>query len=109
MRHGVNFWPTSSILPKAICQETPNLSSTQPYLSLHGYLSKGINIFPSRIRDTHTSSVSASVSQITKKDAEGFTWYFGPPFKAINFSPARLKITATGFSDVMVDSLKTEQ
>ncbi len=66
---------------KDTCQETPNLSTTQPYKGLKGYSPKGINICPSVVKFFHNVSVCDNVLHSTKNELAGVKENSGPPFK----------------------------
>src|SRR5205085_12120351 len=95
--------PTSESLPIPICQLSPYLSWSQPYFSLHGYLSSAINILPPSDNLLQIAFVSCSLSVTTYSEMEGFNLKSGPPLIAWNRMPARLNaitITDPGFPPV---------
>src|ERR1700680_813763 len=72
-------------LPKAVgitCQDTPNLSSSQPHLFF----------FPPSQSFSHISSTSSCVSQFTKNEIAGEKVNCGPPFNAMNSCPSSSKV-----------------
>src|SRR4051794_39777791 len=82
IREGIIF--CSAAGDKINCHDKPYLSWTHPYLSLNGYLSSGIRTVPPSDNLSHSSFISPSVLQFTKKDIEGLILNMGPPLSATN-------------------------
>src|SRR3989344_4010217 len=75
-----------------ICQETPYLSFSQPYLSLNGHFWSGIKTeeLPSESFFQYEST-SSGVEQLMMKDTAGLNLKNGPPSKAMNRWPRSSK------------------
>src|SRR5438046_10094241 len=65
-----------------ICQDTPNLSFSQPHWSLD----------PPADSFSHSASTSGCVSQFTKNEIAGVNLNCGPPFRAKNSWPSSTKV-----------------
>src|SRR3990172_8808466 len=75
-----NNWPK---VVGIICQDTPNLSFSQP---------QGPGSPPPAESFSHSSSTSACVSQLTKSEKPWAKVKLGPPFRAINSCPSSTKV-----------------
>src|SRR4051812_3931270 len=89
------------------CQDTPYLSSSHPYRSLKGYLSRGIRTFPPGESFSHSESTSSFVLQLMWKDTAGLNWKRGPALIAMNGCPASSKDTRSQSPDGVPESVVT--
>ena len=78
---------------KFICQESPYLSTSQPYLSLKGYAPSSMSTPPPAESRSNSASTSSFVRQATWKDIDGLKWNNGPALIAWNSSPSSSKTT----------------
>src|SRR5262245_21181276 len=87
------------------CHDRPYLSWTQPYPSLNGYLSSGINTFPPADSFPHMlsiralASLSCDGSKLTMKDIDGLNLNRGPALIAMKANPQRLNDTISQSPD----------
>src|SRR3979490_3349286 len=93
MSTGVNFSRIGSPPTGIACQEKPYLSSSHPYRSLKGYLSRGIRILPPGDRRSHIVSTSCVVLHLIWNDTDGLNLNRGPALIAMNGCPASAKET----------------
>ena len=88
--------PRVGMPPSAICHVRPQRSASQPYFSLHSYLSSGISTLPPSTSPSQSRSTAASSSSTTKSEIAGVNLKCGPPFSAsISVSPSRKSTVIT--------------
>src|SRR5439155_12766994 len=91
-------WPTNmsagvivcliSLSPtKMICQESPYLSCSHPYLSLHGYAPSSMSAVPLSDNLLQSASTSSFVLHLTWNEMDGLNLKSGPALIALNCRP----------------------